>query len=715
MTSVFLSDSPIDHGAACLATVLGHYGLYVTPVDLAGEMVLTRAGASRSELIRVAERYGLEGRRVTVGPDRLTGLEMPFLARIAGDLEDRERDVVVLAIEGDRVRIGDPAHGAMTLDRARFAERYAGEALVFTPTDQLLEGKRSRTYGARFWSFLKPYRGRILVSVALGATMSLLVLGLVYLGKVFVDTVLPSADQTDLWVFVAAYFAARLLVVGIESANGLYVVSLRNRVADILSNAFFARMVRLEKRHLDSRAEGELIQLFTRIETLTEGIADYFGRFILVSIGIAIKGCLLVWLYDSLLVGLLLAITAAQIAVSFLFSRVTTRATNRQILVMEKLHTTILDSLSDIRVIRIFGARGWVAGAFTKLLNESLRLLHKLAVLRVAGRGLAELCQGLAEVTIFLICGARILAGDYTVGDFLLFFTFAGGLASESLQLPELVLGFPSQLRAFARIDGVLGLEEERRDGAEVAGPGLEIVCEAICFGYEPDRPVLRDVDLTIGAGQTVAIVGESGSGKTTLMNLLMGFYQPGTGRILVNGRDLRELDPEAYRSRISAVFQNTSLLSETLRHNVTLGRPLDGEHLDRLARTLGADFVTGLPMGWDTLVYPGALSGGQTQQVGIMRAMAKPFDLLITDEATSHLDSVSEDKITAGIDAIRGEGKTRVMIAHRLSTVRAADQIVVMREGRIVERGSHDALMAAGGEYADLVRRQVEVDMAPG
>jgi ATP-binding cassette, subfamily B, bacterial len=255
-----------------------------------------------------------------------------------------------------------------------------------------------------------------------------------------------------------------------------------------------------------------------------------------------------------------------------------------------------------------------------------------------------------------------------------------------------------------AVVDGPL------RPPAPVGGSAIRF--ERVGFTYPgARRPALSDVELVVPAGATMALVGPSGAGKTTIANLLLRFWDPGIGRILIDGVELREFQLDHLRARISLVSQDTYLFNDTLRANVALARPDADE--DAIYRALGqaalADFVASLPNGLDTMVGERGvqLSGGQRQRVAIARAFRKNAPTLILDEATSHLDAVSEAQVRGALDALMRD-RTTIVIAHRLSTVRNADLLAVLDGGRLVETGSHAELLAQGGLYARLIRRQI-------
>lgn len=716
MFKLFLQDSPNDCSTACLAGILHHYGLKTTPIDLALQIEFTRAGTSNIELQALARRYGLESKLIRLPAARFGRLEGPCIAYVPSDMEGLVHNLVIYRVKGERLWIADPARGKYTIRQEAFAREYEGLLLIFRPTADFRKGSITPSYLIRFMRFVSAYRNKMLLSLAVGLAASGLGFGLIYLSKYFVDQVLPALDIDLVLVFALVYFLARLLNVAATGFNHLFTVVVRNSVNRMLSERFFDHALDLEKKQLDNRAEGDFLHLFSQIEVLTAAIANYFASFVLVVFGILVKAGFLIFLYDPGLAGLILGIVFLNGMLGFLFSRATSEHANRKTLAFSQITTALLNSLADIRVVRVFAAHSWLERDFRRLLADGLESMRRIALFEVYGRSLADLLGMIAEGAIFLVCGLRIMDGSYTVGDFLVFLTFARGLTAESLQFPGLVLSFETQLRSFARVQAILALPAERGGTREVEGSGLEVEFKNVNFSYVKGVPVLENVSFTIERNRTTALVGESGSGKTTLMNLLMGFYQPRSGTILVNGKDLCELDLESYRGRLAAVFQDTTLFHGSLFANLSLGNPAaHREKVIEIGAALGLDtMVDRLPFGFRQPLYPGSLSGGQIQRVGIWRAMCKPFDLLIMDEATSHLDSLTEERVVRGIDGLCAAGKTRAVIAHRLSTVKQADRIIVMRRGRVAETGTHQELVARRGVYLDLIQRQYEVNLVP-
>ena len=716
MFKLFLQDSPNDCGAACLASILRHHGLYIPPVELARELAFTRGGTSNQEVQNAAARYGLESRLIELAPDDFHNLTDPCMAYVTSEMEGLVHNVIIYRVRGQKLWVADPGKGKYRTTLAEFSKSFRGLLLIFRPNATFQKGVRARSYLARFFTFIAAYRSRILLSLSVSLVASAFGFGLIYLGKVFIDQVLPTQVTSQVVLFALVYFLARLLNTGITGFNRLFAVIIRNAVARDLGARYFGHVLDLEKRHIDSRDKSDFLQQFNQIEVLTEGVANYFSNFILVVIGILVKTVFLIALYDPLLVSLLVIVLSLNALLGLLFARATAEQANRQSLIFSQIISAIVSAVADTRLVRIFSARTWLMEHFEDLISRWVARARKLAFMEVMGRSLADLLALLSELAIFLVCGLMIIRGTYTIGDFLVFFTFAQGLAAESLLFPQLLLSFQTQLRSYARLQAVLEMPCEYGGEEAVPGEGLEIEFRDVCFSYLPEVPVLQNISFIIGKNETCAFVGESGSGKTTVMNLAMGFYPPTSGSVLVNGRDLTTIDLPAYRRRIAAVFQETTVFNQSLSANLALGQPdLDQAAMRAKAACIGADkLIDKLPMGFRQPLYPGSLSGGQTQLVGILRAVCKPFDLLILDEATSHLDSRTEEAIISGIQELCARGSTRAVIAHRLSTVKQADRIVVMKSGQVVESGQHDELMARKGYYRDLVHRQYEVNLLP-
>jgi ATP-binding cassette, subfamily B, heavy metal transporter len=387
----------------------------------------------------------------------------------------------------------------------------------------------------------------------------------------------------------------------------------------------------------------------------------------------------------------------------------------------QEANTKAVDSLLNYETVKYFGNEEHEARRF----DQALARYERAAVKNQVSLSILNIGQGLiiavGLVGVMLLAGKGVVDGKLTLGDFVLVNTFL-----IQLYMPLNFLGFvyremKQSLTDMERMFGLLSIHQEVRDAPDAkplaAGPG-EVRFENVSFGYDPRRPILDDVSFTVPAGHTVAIVGPSGAGKSTIARLLFRFYDPTAGRISIDGQEIHGVTQTSLRAAIGVVPQDTVLFNDSIRYNVRYGRPdaTDAE-VEEAARLARIDrFIASLPDGWQTKVGERGLklSGGEKQRVAIARTILKRPRILVFDEATSALDSHTEQEIQSSLNEVSAD-RTTVVIAHRLSTVVGADEIVVLSGGRVAERGRHRELLAKGGLYARMwAMQQAEEDTLP-
>ena len=381
------------------------------------------------------------------------------------------------------------------------------------------------------------------------------------------------------------------------------------------------------------------------------------------------------------------------------------------------ISTRVQETLSSIRAVQAFGREAEESQRFGRHADASLRAQLRLTVLQSGSQAIVGLLLAVGTAGVVGIGAWRVLEGVLTVGDVVLLVSYLAMLYKPLETLAYTAATVQSAAAGAARVFSILEQTPEVRDHANAtrlptrtAGP---IIFDHVNFAYHTGSQVLKEVCLTIPAGQTVALVGHSGAGKTTLVNLVMRFYDPTTGHIRLNGYHLQGLTLESLRQNIALVLQEPVLFSSTVRENIAYGRPeANNIEIEAAARAAGAhEFIQSLANGYETQIGERGvtLSGGQRQRLSIARAFLKDAPILILDEPTSALDSATEHQVFQALHQLM-KNRTTLVIAHRLSTVRNADHIVVLEDGEIVEHGTHQELIKREGHYARLYCTQVEV-----
>ena len=566
-----------------------------------------------------------------------------------------------------------------------------------------------------FLAYYRPHRTLFLVDFGCAVLSGLLELGFPLAVKAFVDRLLPQQD----WGLILLA-AAGLTLLYVANAGLMVVVTYWGHLLGInieteMRARAFDHLQKLSFRFFDGQKTGHLVARVTKdLEEIGE-VAHHGPEDVFIALMTLVGAFVLMFLVHPPLALMTLAILPLIAFVVIRYGGRMTRNWQAQYGRVGAFNARIEENVGGIRVVKAFANEAHERALFA---SDNLKYrTTKLEAYRLMAGALSINYLGLRLVQIVVLLGgaAFVVRGDLSAGGFVGFLLLVGVFYRPLEKIGAVIETYPKGIAGFRRYQELLATEPDIADrpGAIPAPPLRgEIRFEGVRFGYSPDRPVLDGVDLTIRAGETVAFVGPSGAGKTTLLSLIPRFYEPEAGRITIDGHDIRDLTLASLRGQIGIVQQDVFLFAGTIRENIAYGRldASEAEIMDAAARARLDGLIASLPEGLDTVIGERGvkLSGGQKQRLAIARAFLKNPPILILDEATSALDTQTEREIQASLFEL-AEGRTTLVIAHRLATIRHADRIVVVAENGIAEQGRHDALLASDGYYRRLHAAQVE------
>jgi subfamily B ATP-binding cassette protein HlyB/CyaB len=697
---------PADPGLAVLVMLLRFHGVAADPEQIKHQFGAAPIGIP--EMLRCAKQFGLKARMSTTKWERLATTPLPGIAAL------RDGGFLLLGkADDDKIIVQSPlSPRPMMMTRAEFEAVWDGRIVLMTKRATLTDLTR------RFditWFLGAIHKYRRLLTEVLVASFFIQLFALVspLFFQVVIDKVLVHRSMSTLDVLVIGLVAIALFETILGILRTYLFAHTTNRIDVELGARLFRHLLALPIAYFQARRVGDSVARVRELENIRNFLTSS-ALTLVIDLLFTFVFLAVMYFYSALLTWIVLASFPFYIAISALATPLFRRRLDDKFQRGAENQAFLVESVAGAETLKSMAVEpqmqrrweeqlaGYVAASFRviSLGNTASQTVQFISKLVTAG---------------ILYCGAKlVIDGDLTVGELVAFNILAGRVSAPVLRLAQIWQDFHQARLSVARLGDILNTPTEPvYNPGRAALPAIrgDVTLEHVTFRYRIDGPeILHDIRLNVAAGQVVGVVGPSGSGKSTLGKLIQRLYVPESGRVMVDGTDLAQVDPAWLRRQIGVVLQDNVLFNRSVRDNIALADPATSmERVIAAATLAGAhEFILELPEGYDTLVGErgSTLSGGQRQRIAIARALITDPRILIFDEATSALDYESERVIQGNMSRI-ADGRTVFIIAHRLSTLRVADRVITIERGRLIEDGTHDELIKTGGRYATLYRLQ--------
>ena len=693
-------------GAASLAMVLAYYGCYIPLEQMRVETGVSRDGCNAKNIFRAAKSHGLNCKAFRKEPADLRKLPMPCIIHW-----NFNHFVVLEGFRGGAVYINDPAHGRRKLTMQELDESFTGVVLTFEKTKEFVKQKKQGRTLSFIRKGVKGYWPVLLRLLYVGILLIFPGLVLPTLSRIFVDDILGSGYTewfTRLMVFMASCL---LLKAGLSFYRSAVLAKLQSKMSLISGYHFLQHMFRLPIHFFDQRSPGDLAYRVENNDEVNTFLAGDLAETAL-SIFTAAFYLVILFLFSPTLTLIGLSCLAVGVIVSLIANKWVANAMMKLQMSNGKLYSAVCSGLSITDTIKAAGAENEYSNRLIGHQALNATQVQKLKRFQQMVSAIPQALDSLSGVLILMVGALLVIRGDFTVGMLVAFNSLFDSFSQPITKLLSFFENLQTLKSNIMRIDDVQRhpqdpflQREENTDRIEKKLDG-SVQLQGVSFGYSRlHDPIVKDINLALPCGQSVAFVGSSGCGKSTISKVISGLYEPWTGQVLLDGMPMQQIPARVLHVSLATVSQNITLFSGSIKDNLTLWNDAIREE-DMIAAAKDAcihDFIMILPGGYEYVLTENAanLSGGQRQRLEIARALTGNPRILVMDEATSALDPLVEKQI---MDNIRRRGCTCIIVAHRLSTIRDCNQILVMDGGQIVQRGNHHTLMQEDGPYRRLV-----------
>lgn len=741
-----------DCGAACLSMIATHYGLKY-PISKYRELTKTdQNGANLYGLCDAAQKIGFAAEALSGNIDELLDginngeIKFPFIAHIINE-DYMQHFVVVLNIKNNRFIVADPAKGSVIYSIEQFAELWNGYIVTFKKTDTFQKGNFTKGGFRKFFSLLKGQYSKLASVIALSLIIS--VIGIIgsFVFEIIIDdfynaneTIVCDDGCTDehehiteetktknenildkiigfltsnasnFNLFFISLISLYILQALIQFLRG-YLISLVAKKIDLrLMIPYYDHIINLPMSAVNTRKTGEYLSRFSDADAVREAVSGATLTLILDSFMVIACGVIL-FLENTILFYISTIVIFLYAFIVFCYKKPLENINREAMENNARVQSYLKESIDGIETVKANCIEDAVKRKNSSKFNRLINAVFKNSIISISQDSICSLVELVGTIIILWVGFGMVLANQVTIGSLITFYALLTYFTEPIKNLIGLQPMMQTAIIAAERLNDILDIPIEEKKTKQYEDITFNnITFSNVDFRYSNHELVLKDVSLKINKGEKVAIVGESGCGKTTLAKLLLKFYQAESGTISIDGKELSLIATNEIRNNISYIDQNTFLFSDTVKNNLTFGNEeLTDKQIENACKAAKADeFIQDLPFGYDTYLEENGknLSGGQRQRLAIARALLRNPNVIIFDEATSNLDTITESAIKDTIFNLNKE-MACIIVAHRLSTIKNCDKIIVMSKGEIVEIGTHQELIDKKGSYYELYNRQ--------
>lgn len=701
-----------DCGAACIASIASHYKL-VLPVSRIRQLASTdKKGTNVLGLLEALEKIGFEAKGVRGELSSLFQIPKPAIAHIIVK-EALHHYVVIYDTSKNFIEIMDPSDGQIhRYKHEEFKKIWTGVLIILLPGGSFQTGNQKVSVMSRFWELIGPHKS--MMTQALVGAMAYTIIGLttsIYVQKI-VDYVLVDENRNLLNMMSVVMIILLLLQVFIGTTKSFFTLRTGQLIDAQLILGYYKHLLKLPQQFFDTMRVGEIISRINDAVKIRTFINDASVN-LAVNIFVVIFSFALMFTYYWKLATVILLIIPFYTIIYFITNKLNKKVERKLMENAADLESQLVESLNSVNTIKSFGLE-----SYTNLKTEMrfvalLKSVYKSGTNGILGVNSSEFFSRLFTILLLWIGAGFVLDNEITPGELLSFYALIGYFTGPGSSLIGMNKTIQNAVIAADRLFEIMDLEREKDENkikltVEIMG---DIIFKNVQFRYGSRAAVFKDLNLRIPKGKVSAIVGESGSGKSTLISILQNLYPIQSGSVLIGEYNLNYIENESLRKLVSAVAQKIDLFAGSVIENIAVGdyEP-DMKRIIGICSGLGIlEFIEKLPNGFNTYLGENGttLSGGQKQRLAIARALYREPEVLILDEATSSLDSASEQYVQRMIEILKAKAKTVIIIAHRLSTIFKADKIIVLYNGSVVEEGRHENLMSSKKHYYQLWKQQ--------